>query len=57
MRTALPSLGAKRFDWLTPPVLDRFTRVAVELDAGSGCLTVQGWHGAVAQTRVLELRG
>jgi hypothetical protein len=57
MRSALPTLGKQRFDWLTPPVLNRFTRMAAELSAGTGDLAVQGWHGEAPQTRVLELRG
>jgi hypothetical protein len=57
MRASMPALGRQRFDWLTPPVLNRFTRVAAELDAGTGRLTVQGWHGDAPQTRVLELAG
>ena len=54
MRTAMPATG--RFDWLTPPVMNRFTRMSAELDAGTGHLLVQGWHGATPQTRVLELQ-
>jgi len=57
IRASMPALGRQRFDWLTPPVLNRFTRVAAELDAGTGRLTVQGWHGDAPQTRVLELAG
>lgn len=57
MRTALPSLGTEPLGWLRPPVLNRLTRVAAELDANTGSLTVQGWHGTVAQTRALTLTG
>ena len=57
MRTALPSLGVEPLGWLRPPVLNALTRVAAELDANTGSLTVQGWHGPVPQTRVLMLTG
>jgi hypothetical protein len=55
MRAAMPSLGAERFGWLRPPVLNALTRVAAELDAGNGCLAVQGWQGRFPQTRILAL--
>lgn len=55
MQAALPSLGRARFDWLKPPVLDSQTRLAVELNAGTGDLAVQGWHGEIPQTRMLTL--
>lgn len=54
MRTSLPSLGRETFDWLLPPVLNRLSRLAAELNAGTGALAVQGWHGDAPQTRVLE---
>jgi hypothetical protein len=54
MRACLPSLGRDTFDWLQPPVLNRLTRLAAELNAGTGALAVQGWHGDAPQTRVLE---
>lgn len=57
MRTALPSLGSETFDWLRPPVLNRLTRVAAELNAGTGHLVVQGWHGTVPQTRMFRMTG
>jgi hypothetical protein len=53
MRAALPSLGGTQFSWLRPPVLNALTRVAAELDAGNGCLAVQGWHGFSPMTRIL----
>jgi hypothetical protein len=56
MQKAQSSLGADRFDWLTPPVVDRSTRMAAELDAGTFHLVVQGWHGETPQTRVLEIQ-
>jgi hypothetical protein len=56
MRSAMRALsGGGRFGWLAPPVLNRFTRLAAELDAGGGGLVVQGWHGSTPQTLVLEL--
>ncbi len=57
MRTGLPSLGGQPLSWLRPPVLNALTRVAAELDAHAGSLTVQGWHGTVPQTRMLTLTG
>jgi len=54
MRTSLPLLGRETFDWLQPPVLNRLTRVAAELNAATGTLALQGWHGDMPQTRVLE---
>jgi hypothetical protein len=57
MRTALPSLGTQPLSWLRPPVLNALTRVAAELDANTGSLTVQGWHGTAPQTRMLMLTG
>lgn len=55
MQAALSRPGGEPFYWLTPPVLDGLTRVAAELDAGTGGLMVQGWHGIAPQTRVLTL--
>lgn len=40
-------------DWLQPPVLNRLTRLACEMNAASGSLVVQGWDGTVPQTAVL----
>ncbi len=57
MRTALPSLGVQPLGWLRPPVLNGLTRLAAELDANSGSLTVQGWHGTTPQTRMRVLTG
>ncbi len=54
MRASLPSLSGETFDWLLPPVLNRLTRMAAELNAGTGTLAVQGWHGDVRQTRILR---
>ncbi len=54
MQAALPSLGRKRFDWLQPPVLNRLTRMAAELNAATGALALQGWHGDEPQTQILE---
>jgi hypothetical protein len=58
MRSAMQASPPRsRFGWLTPPVLNRFTRLAAELDAASGGLVVQGWHGSTPQTHVLDLPG
>jgi hypothetical protein len=43
------------FDWLVPPMLNAHTRLAVEMDAGSETLLVQGWHGREPRTQVLRL--
>jgi len=53
MQNALPSLKGD-FDWLVPPILDGFTRMAAELNAGTGSLLLQGWHGDEPQTKVLR---
>jgi hypothetical protein len=53
IQAALPNLGSGTFAWLAPPVLNRLTRVAVELNAGTPSLAVQGWRGTASQTRVL----
>ena len=54
LRALLPSLQGD-FDWLVPPILNRHTRLAAELSAGSATLSVQGWHGHAPQTRMLKL--
>lgn len=43
------------FGWLTPPVLNRDTRLAVEANAATGRLTVQGWERAGPATQVLRI--
>lgn len=40
-------------DWLQPPILNRLTRLASEMNAATGSLVVQGWDGPVPQTAVL----
>ena len=55
MQRMLPCNG--NFAWLRPPVLNRLTRMAAELDAGTGHLVVRGWLGSLPQTRILELHG
>ena len=55
MQQAMPRLQGG-FDWLTPPVLDSFTRLAAEMNAATGHLLLQGWHGEKPQTEVLKLR-
>jgi hypothetical protein len=57
MQACLPRLGIGAFSWVAPPVLNPLTRVAAELNAGSGYLAVRGWHGAAPQTRVREICG
>jgi len=43
------------FEWLTPPVLNDDTRLAVVANAATGRLAVQGWEPEGPATRVLEL--
>jgi hypothetical protein len=43
-------------DWVEPPVLNDLTRLACEMNAGTGRLVVQGWHGPVPQTRILSFQ-
>ena len=54
LRMLLPSIKGD-FDWLMPPIRNRHTRLAAELSAGLATLSVQGWHGDKARTRVLRL--
>ncbi len=59
-RAAMARLAARggdwSFDWLTPPILQPDTRLAVAASPLTGRIQIQGWekHGAV--TEVLELR-
>ncbi|HEY2620021.1 MAG TPA: hypothetical protein VGI78_21945 [Acetobacteraceae bacterium] len=57
MQAALPQLDGAALGWLTPPVLNRLTRIAAELNAGTSHLAVQGWYGSVKLTQVLTLAG
>jgi hypothetical protein len=47
------TFGRDSFDWVTPPVLNRFTRLAIEMCAADGTLRVAGYEcergGALAQ--------
>jgi len=52
------SLGAESFAWVTPPVLNRFTRLAVEMCAAAGTLRVAGYErtpGAEVAHRATEV--
>lgn len=42
------------FDWVTPPILNATTRLAVVANAKSGRLTVQGWEADGPATAVFE---
>lgn len=44
-------------EWLQPPVLNRYTRLAVEANADQGRLAVQGWEAVGPATKVLRLQG
>jgi hypothetical protein len=41
------SLARDSLDWVTAPVLNRFTRLAVEMSAAAGLLRVAGYEHAV----------
>ena len=43
------------FDWVRPPVLNRFTRLAVEANAATGRLAVQGYEHNAPATEILDL--
>ncbi len=43
------------FGWLTPPLLNRDTRLAASLNAASGQVAVQGFEGSEPATRRLSL--
>ncbi|HVI87610.1 MAG TPA: hypothetical protein VM659_04870 [Dongiaceae bacterium] len=45
--------ATETFDWLQPPILNRLTRLACEMNAGVGSLVAQGWDGTVPQTTIL----
>ncbi len=40
------TFGDDSFGWVTPPVLNRFTRLAIEMCAGEGILRVAGYEAA-----------
>jgi len=42
-------------DWVVPPILNSYTRIAVELNAGEKSAIVQGWHGNVPMTHVFRI--
>ncbi len=43
-------------DWLRPPILQAETRLAVEMNAATGHLIAQGFHGATPRTKLFERR-
>lgn len=43
------------FGWLTPPILNKLTRLAVIANAARGTLKVQGWEGMTPVTDVFDL--
>ena len=47
--------GGPLFDWVRPPVLNRFTRLAVEANAATGRLAVQGYERDGPVTEILQL--
>lgn len=52
---ALIQTAANDFSWLTPPMLNPTTRVAVIANAAAGRLQVQGWEASEAATGVFSL--
>jgi hypothetical protein len=44
-------------DWLEPPVLNVYTRLALAANAAAGTLSVQGWEKDGPATRILRLSG
>jgi hypothetical protein len=44
-------------DWLAPPVLNPYTRLALAANAAAGTLSVQGWEKDGPATRILRLSG
>lgn len=43
------------FSWLSPPILNPFTRLCMVADAASGKLTVQGFEGVIPATEIFNL--
>jgi len=43
------------FSWLTPPILNPYTRLCMVADAASGKLMVQGYEGVTAITEIFNL--
>ena len=52
LRTAIPAWS---LDWLSPPILQPDTRLAVMANPRSGRLLVQGWEASGAATAALDL--
>jgi hypothetical protein len=44
------------FAWVAPPIANRDTRVAAEMNAATGEFTLQGWEGVEPVTEILRLR-
>jgi hypothetical protein len=47
----------EELDWLEPPVLNPYTRLALVGNAAAGTLSVQGWEKDGPATRILRLTG
>ena len=47
--------GANGFDWLAPPILNEYTRLAVEANAATAMLRVRGYEKDGAATEVFNL--
>jgi hypothetical protein len=50
-----PDLEQRHFDWLQPPIVNRFTRLCVLSDASTQRLQVQGFEGITPVTSVFNL--
>jgi hypothetical protein len=56
MRALLAAPGGETFAWVRPPVLNRFTRLAVEANAATGQLAVRGYERDGPVTETLRLQ-
>lgn len=54
LMSGLSRLPCEGFDWLVEPILNRFTRLSVAANPGSGALMVQGWEADGPATEILS---
>lgn len=54
----MDAMGAEwpDFDWVKPPIANRDTRIAAEMNAATGMFILQGWEGTEPVTDILRLR-
>jgi hypothetical protein len=43
------------FNWVKPPIANRDTRVAAEMNPATGMFILQGWQGTAPVTEILRL--